>query len=114
MKRKIAGGIAGLMAFVLVGQTGAVNMVYANSTDTQVESSIEQQTEEFIKGAGKGDRTQPGKVQHGNENSKENSADHGCRNTEFAKNVNVLFDHIAYHQDNDRQSDGIVYVKADF
>lgn len=49
MKRKIAGGIAGIIAFVLAGQTGAVNMVYANSTDTLVESSTEQQSEEAVK-----------------------------------------------------------------
>ena len=49
MKRKIAGGIAGIMALVLVGQTGAVNMVYANTADTQVESTTEQQSEENAK-----------------------------------------------------------------
>lgn len=46
MKKKIAGGIAGIMALVLVSQTGAPSMVYANTTDTQIESSIEQQNED--------------------------------------------------------------------
>lgn len=46
MKKKIAGSIAGIMALVLVGQTGAMNVAYANTTDTQVESTTEQQNEE--------------------------------------------------------------------
>lgn len=46
MKKKITKGIAGIMALVLVGQAGAVGMVYANTTDIQVESLAEQQNEE--------------------------------------------------------------------